>query len=191
MNVSKFRDGKFLRGERVNNRKCNRKMGLSNKLHFSALSRDCSESRLNSHWEYTNMSLSKLKPSSTPYKFYLTTVIIVRIYKNDKAMWTIKQLKQWLHYLFYAGVQHVYLCDHFVQYHERLKENLRRYVDNNLLTYIEWPWNASIKFGNIIIHQVQCYNHVICKYRSESRWQMSVDMDEYPFCENDFQRLCS
>ena len=114
---------------------------------------------------------------------------MVRIYKNDKAMWTIKELKQWLHYLFYAGVQHVYLCDHFVQYHERLKKGLRRYVDNNLLTYIEWPWNASLNGGNIMIHQVKCYNHVIHKYRSESRWQMSIDMDEYPFCEKDFQRL--
>ena len=133
----------------------------------------------------TNLSINRDKPFPGNYKFYLTTVIMVRIYKHDKAKWTIKELKQWLHYLFYAGVGHVYLCDHFIHFHERLEARLVKYIRMKLLTYIEWPWNASLNGGNIMRHQVLCYSHVIQRYGADSRWQMSIDMDEYPFLEDD------
>ena len=133
----------------------------------------------------TNLSNNRDKPFPGNYKFYLSTVIMVRIYKHDKAKWTIKELKQWLHYLFYAGVGHVYLCDHFIHFHERLEAKLVKYIRMKLLTYIEWPWNASLNGGNIMRHQVLCYSYVIQKYGTDSRWQMSIDMDEYPFIEYD------
>ena len=133
----------------------------------------------------SSMPINKIKTHSGNNTFYLTNIVRVRIYENDKAKWTIKELKQWLHYLFYAGVGHVYLCDHFLYFHERLKASLLRYVENNLLTYIEWPWNASSNGGNTLRHQALCYSHVIKKYGTESRWQMSIDMDEYPFVVND------
>lgn len=121
-------------------------------------------------------------------RFYLSTVIMVRIYSHDLAKWTIKELKQWLYYLFYAGVEHVYLCDHFVYHRERLKSSLLRYEEKGLLTYIDWPWNASQNSGKIMRHQVNCYSHVIHKYGRESEWQLSIDMDEYPFCLKDMDR---
>ena len=122
-------------------------------------------------------------------KYFLTEVLMVRIYKNDLAKWTIKELKQWLHFLFYAGVEHVYLCDHFVYQHECLKSNLSKYIENGLITYIEWPWNASNNGGKIMRHQVNCYSHVIREYIKDSEWQMSVDMDEFPVCLKDTDRL--
>ena len=133
----------------------------------------------------TSVPISKTKPYFGNNKFYLTNIIMVRIYEDDKAQWTIKELKQWLHYLFYAGVGHVYLCDHFIHFQERLEASLHKYIENDLLTYIEWPWNASSNGGNIMRHQVLCYSHVIQKYGTDSRWQMSIDMDEHPFVEND------
>ena len=122
------------------------------------------------------------------FKYYLTTSIMVRIYKHDKANLTIKELKQWMHYLFYAGVEHIYLCDHYVLEDEPLRPLLSRYIDKGLLTYIDWPWNASNNNGNVIQHQVNCYHHVLAEYGKDSKWQMSIDMDEYPFCNNDFRR---
>ena len=114
---------------------------------------------------------------------------MARIYKNDLAKWTINELKQWLHFLFYAGVEHVYLCDHFVYQHERLESRLSKYIEKGLLTYIEWPWNASNNGGEIMRHQVNCYSHVIKKYGKDSMWQMSIDMDEFPVCLKDTEKL--
>ena len=122
-------------------------------------------------------------------KYFLTEIIMVRIYRNDLAKWTIKELKQWMHFLFYVGVEHVYLCDHFIYDHERLESSLSRYIKRGLLTYIEWPWNASSNGGNIMKHQVNCYDHVIRKYGMDSVWQMSIDMDEFPVCLNDTEGL--
>ena len=122
-------------------------------------------------------------------KYFLTEILMARIYKNDLAKWTINELKQWLHFLFYAGVEHVYLCDHFVYHHERLDSSLSKYIENELITYIEWPWNASNNGGKIMRHQVNCYSHVIKKYGKDSMWQMSIDMDEFPVCLKDTERL--
>ena len=146
-----------------------------------------------------NIYSSSVKPTKNSFetlkriyagskKFFLTEVIMVRIYRNDLAKWTIRELKQWMHYMFYAGVEHVYLCDHFIYHHERLKSSLSKYVEKGFLTYIEWPWNASSNGGNIMRHQVNCYSHVIRKYGMDSEWQMSIDMDEYPVCLKDKER---
>ena len=38
-------------------------------------------------------------------KMFLSAAFRVRIYEHDKAKWTIRELKQWLHYMFFAGVE--------------------------------------------------------------------------------------
>ena len=122
------------------------------------------------------------------YKYYLTASIMARINKEDKNNWTIKELKQWMHYLYYAGVEHIYLCNHYESPEERLEPFLNKYIDKGLLTYIDWPWNASDNKGKIIEHQSNCYYHVIAKYGNDSKWQLSIDMDEYPLCCNDLRK---
>ena len=134
----------------------------------------------------TNISHKSVIYPTTVYKYYLTASIMVRIYKEDKHKWTIKELKQWMHYLFFAGVEHIYLCNHYESTEERLRPLLTKYIDKGLLTYIDWPWNASNNKGKIIEHQVNCYYRVITKYGNDSKWQLSIDMDEYPLCKNDF-----
>ena len=69
-------------------------------------------------------------------KLFLAAAFRVRIYKEDKAKWTIRELKQWFHYMFWAGVEHIFLCDHFMTESELLKDQLQRYIKLNLLTYI-------------------------------------------------------
>ena len=136
----------------------------------------------------TKSSLTDIDHPTKVYKYYFTTSVMVRISIQDKSKWTIKELKQWMHYLFYAGVEHIYLCNHYVSTDERLRPLLSRYINDGLLTYIDWPWNASNNKGKIIEHQLNCYYHVIAKYGNDSKWQMSIDMDEYPFCNNDFRQ---
>ena len=141
---------------------------------------------LSSVKEHKHSSVSKMKHSNESYKYYLSAIIMVRIYKTDLAKWTIRELKQWMHYLFYSGVEHIYLCDHYVLRDERLRDSLSTYIQKGLLTYIDWPWNASINGGAIMSHQVKCYSQVVQTSGKDSKWLTSIDMDEYPFCPKDF-----
>ena len=112
--------------------------------------------------------------------YFLAAAFIVRIYETDKARWTIKELKQWFHYMFYAGVEHIYLCDHFMQESEILKQKLKKYIDHDLITYI--PWDVG---KHTLPKKVSCYQHIIDQYKSNTTWQIFIDMDEYPFISND------
>ncbi len=113
-------------------------------------------------------------------KYFLSEILKVRIYKQDKAKWTIKELKQWLHYMLWAGVEHIYLCDHYVNPKESVEKDLHRYIRLHLITYVPFsqPRNARAA-------QVQCYKYILSKYKQDSEWQMTTDMDEYPFIHND------
>ncbi len=113
-------------------------------------------------------------------RYFLTEILMVRIYEQDKAKWTIKELKQWLHYMLFAGIEHFYLCDHFENPKESVAKDLKRYIDLNLITYI--PFSQPRRAMSA---QVQCYQSVHSKYKQESEWQLTIDMDEYPFIHND------
>ncbi len=108
-------------------------------------------------------------------RYFLTVALMVRIYEKDKAKWTIKELKQWLHYLFYAGVEHIYMCDHFLHPEEQLESKLHGYISAKLLTYI--PWNNE---QNSWASQKKCYQTIINHYGNSTVWQIAIDMDEYP-----------
>ena len=114
--------------------------------------------------------------------YFLTAAFIVRIYENDKAKLTLKELKQWIHYILFAGVEHIYLCDHFMQESEVLKEKLKKYINMDLITYI--PWNVGV---HTLPKKVSCYQHIIDEYKSNTTWQIFIDMDEYPFIANDVE----
>ena len=113
---------------------------------------------------------------------YLAVSLQVRIYDNDKAKWTLKELKQWMHYVFWAGVRHIYVCDHYKYENEstRLNSALKRYIDSNLVTY--FPWG---RIKRPMSAQVACYQFIIDKYKHKTQWQMAIDMDEYPYVHND------
>jgi len=116
----------------------------------------------------------------------LLYVAQVRIYSGDEARWTVKELKQWLHYMLLAGVEHFYVCDHFASDSERLDGALKRYIDAGLLTYIAWDQrSAAAGAGDALTAQTRCYQRLITRYRRRHRWQIAVDVDEYPFSPND------
>ena len=120
-----------------------------------------------------------------PDRYYLSAVLQIRIYNKDRARWTIKELKQWIHYILWTGVEHIYLCDHYRLLSEMLYSRLKTYIDLGLITYLPWhhirmPMKA----------QVDCYQYMIDKYGYDSTWHIAIDMDEYPHVLNDTQEGC-
>lgn len=114
------------------------------------------------------------------HRYFLVELLQVRIYPEDRAKWTIAELKQWMHFLFLAGVEHIYICDHYKNSSERLALSLQRYVTLGLVTYLDW---GAIR--DPMLAQIKCYQHIINAHKYEAIWQMALDMDEYPFSVND------
>ncbi|XP_046562236.1 uncharacterized protein LOC124271199 [Haliotis rubra] len=114
-------------------------------------------------------------------RFYLSHLLMVRLYSADKAKWTIRELKQWLHYMFLAGVEHVYICDHWHTGDDDMERQLRRYITLHLVSY------KRIYTHNAMQAQVQCYKKWVEAEGSNSTWMTSVDMDEYPYHVEDKQ----
>ena len=114
-------------------------------------------------------------------KYYLTACLITRIYKDDKSRWTLRELKQWIHYVMWSGVQHIYLCDHNQMDSERLDKPLAKYIKYKLVTY----YNTFNRVRPVVKAHVDCWNHVINKHGRDSVWQLGFDMDEYPFVHDD------
>ena len=114
--------------------------------------------------------------------YFLTAVFIVRIYKNDKSELTTAEVKQWLEYLRYAGVEHVYLYDTWYLPGESQEEALDIFIKEKYLTYVDWhKYNPYIREKT----QLPAYQHCINKYGKESTWQAAIDIDEYPFSPSD------
>jgi hypothetical protein len=111
--------------------------------------------RLNVEVSSRNATESKFEADVNGFEreyYFLAELLQVRIYDEDKARWSIKELKQWMHYLFLAGVEHIYLCDHFMHEHEKLDGHLKRYIDAGLVTYLP---RGSVK--EPMTAQTQCY----------------------------------
>ena len=118
--------------------------------------------------------------TSPPY--FLTAVILVRIYDTDKAKLTSRELKQWLEYVRYAGVEHVYFYDVFEDPSESQKEVLEEFFKDEFITYIDW--SAYTPYG--LYHtQIPGYQNCLDTFGQESTWQTAIDMDEYPFSPSD------
>jgi hypothetical protein len=111
---------------------------------------------------------------------FLVELLQVRIYKEDRARWTVAELKQWMHFMFLAGVEHIFVCDHYRQSSERLESDLTAYIHLGLVTYLDWG-----KISDPMLAQIKCYQHIINHHKYESIWQMALDMDEYPFSPSD------
>ena len=114
--------------------------------------------------------------------YFLTAVLLVRIYEKDKAKLTTRELRQWLQYLRYAGVEHVYVYDAWVDKSESQLILLDVFVREGFITYIDWHTHNPY---SIVGTQVAAYQHCIDNYSKESHWQVAIDIDEYPFSLDD------
>ena len=114
--------------------------------------------------------------------YFLTAVLLIRIYEKDKAKLTTAELKMWLQYLRYAGVEHVYIYDAFVYQNESQLPYLKEFLKDGYVTYIDWHTHNPYTISGT---QVTAYQNCINVYQKESRWQAAIDIDEYPFSPKD------
>ena len=109
--------------------------------------------------------------------YFLTAVVLLRIYKEDLANLTTREMKQWLEYLRYAGVEHVYLYDAFVTEDEAQKDKLEPFFRDKFITYVDWHEHNP----HTLPMQTRGYQDCLDRFGSESTWQTAIDIDEYPF----------
>lgn len=119
---------------------------------------------------------------SPPYN--LTAVLLVRIYPPDLAGLTSREMLQWLHYLRYAGFQHVYVYDAYVYKSESQEDVLTSLIQSGYVTYIDWSaYNPYTIQGT----QVAAYQDCLNRFGKDSKWQAAIDIDEYPFSPSDLE----
>ena len=114
--------------------------------------------------------------------FFLTAIVLLRIYDSDKAKLTTREFKQWLEYVRYAGVEHVYVYDAYVANTESQRGILSRFFQDNFITYVDWHVHNPYTIQGT---QVASYQHCIDNYGHEHTWQAAIDIDEYPFSPHD------
>ena len=123
--------------------------------------------------------------SSKP--FFLTAVLLVRIYYTDLAKLTTREMRQWLYYLRYAGFEHVYIYDAYVLKNESQALALKSLIDEGFVTYVDWSHRAYPY--SIDGTQHAAYQDCIERFGHETVWQSAIDIDEYPFSPTDQQPM--
>ena len=120
-----------------------------------------------------------LKP---PY--LLTAVLLVRIYRDDLAKLSSREMTQWFQYLRYAGFQHIYVYDAYVKPTESQRDVMKPFVQSGFATYIDWSIHNPYTIQGT---QVAAYQDCIDKFGKDSKWQAAIDIDEYPFSPRDLE----
>ena len=114
--------------------------------------------------------------------YFLTVVFIVRIYEKDLSEMTSAEVKQWLLFLRYAGVEHVYLYDLWYLPGESQREPLDLFIRQGYLTYLDrHELNPYVTAKS----QLPSYQHCLDEFGKDTTWQAAIDIDEYPFSSED------
>jgi Glycosyltransferase family 92 len=101
----------------------------------------------------------------------LSAVLLFRLFEEDALNVTRKDLLDWLDYMRYAGVEHFYLYDNCRHQDECVSELAS--VDD--VTYTRWS------VADYARAQVPAYNHHLKSHFPQARYEILLDMDEYPF----------
>lgn len=98
-------------------------------------------------------------------------VSVCAIFKNEAAY-----LKEWIEFNHIVGIEHFYLYNNNSE--DEYLYVLQPYIDNELVTLIQWPKKHS---------QKECYFDCIQKYKNETSWLGLIDLDEFviPIDNND------
>ena len=122
----------------------------------------------------------RMKP---PY--FLTAVLLVRIYVTDRAQLSSREMLQWLMYLRYAGVEHIYVYDAYVLANETQRNVLAPLIKEEFVTYIDWHHRA-FPFSSYYT-QIAAYRDCNARWGNDSTWRLASDIDEYPFSPSDME----
>ena len=123
------------------------------------------------------------RKTNTSGIYFLSAVLLVRIYSTDRAKLSTRELMQWLYYLRYAGFEHVYIYDAYVLKNESQKDALDFFIKQGFVTYVDWSHKAYPY--SVSGTQESAYQDCLDKRGNQSIWQSSFDIDEYPFCPQD------
>ena len=141
------------------------------------------DSHQNTDLESIKRCLSWCNKTNTGGHYFLSAVLLVRIYSSDLAKLSTRELMQWLYYLKYAGFEHVYVYDAYVFKKESQKSALEFLIREDFVTYVDWSHKAYPY--SVTGTQESAYQHCLKNWGGESKWQASIDIDEYPFCPQD------
>ena len=119
--------------------------------------------------------------TETHDKQTLAAILLVRIYRGDKAGLTLGHVLQWMQFMRYAGVDHFYIYDAYEKKEEMLEAFFRYYP---YVTYIDWSAHTPYEMFKT---QVSAYQHSIDTYGGSYTWHTAMDIDEYPTSETDME----
>eukprot|EP00250_Pteridium_aquilinum_P024428 c29063_g1_i1 orf=106-1176(+) len=123
----------------------------------------------------------KLKWEGEPRRF-LQALIFNRVYGSDLFRIGPYECKQWIEYMLFAGVEHIYWYDAAHSNAETLEAYLRPYMRAGLLTYLRFhrlfPESLSESFH---FEQDNSYRHFLSHFAQSAKWVIQIDVDEYPF----------
>eukprot|EP00249_Psilotum_nudum_P015342 c25274_g1_i1 orf=163-1443(+) len=134
-------------------------------------------------------NFSRAEPESDAsgiLKYYLVAVIFNRVFEEDLFRITSYECKQWIEYMLYAGVDHIFWYDTAHSDAESQHASLDEYVKMGLLTYHRFhhifPGNIQSGYH---FEQDNSYSHFLQNYRHTTKWALQMDVDEYPFSSSD------
>jgi len=116
-------------------------------------------------------------------KFRLSALVFVRAnFTRDTMQHQFREVREWMEWLFFSGADHIFLYDHCQFPEECLKDCLTPYIRDGLVTYIKYNPPESYRDA-----QSHVYDDWLHKYRDRTQWQLTADMDEYPYLKSDIE----
>lgn len=106
----------------------------------------------------------------------LSAVVVLRLFSGDALHFDRTDLKQWMTYMKYAGVDHFYIYDNCLRESECQREYLAQRSD---VTYVQWSHSDYMSF------QTPAYNHHLQTHLPRSKFETLLDIDEFPFMAQD------
>lgn len=117
----------------------------------------------------------------------MAAVLGVRLRDDDPAQLLSDDLKHWIWYYRYAGVDRIYVYDAWQDVKEKivdLPEDMAVYRDWHQVAMSNLDSNGNRKRTHISAVQAPAYQHCT-RGLTDVEWMIFTDMDEYPFLHND------
>lgn len=110
------------------------------------------------------------------------TEFMERTYENIER--DIAALKQWIHYLIIAGVEHFYVCNTWYSKEHIMADHLESYITQGVVTYLPMHHNASAGLP-LQEAQAKCYGQLLSTLQNRTEWIMNINIYEYPYIDQD------
>eukprot|EP00850_Spirogloea_muscicola_P017070 SM000143S00735 [mRNA] locus=s143:123643:126016:- [translate_table: standard] len=121
-------------------------------------------------------------------KFFLSAMIFNRVFRGDHFNITFFECSQWLKYMQYAGVEHIFWYDTAHNWLESQERHLAPYKKSGFVTYHRFhkliPGHVEDGYH---FEQDTSEKHCINNYGATTKWLLIVDVDEYVFTPGDLQ----